>query len=107
MPHIHFHHHHGRRSIPKGYLSVMVGQGGEQQRFVIPVMYVNHPLFTQLLKASEEEYGFDQKGPISIPCHVEEFRHVRCLIEKETAEHHGHHLHGHHHNHHQFLCFKA
>ncbi|XP_047967946.1 auxin-responsive protein SAUR32-like [Salvia hispanica] len=109
MPHIHFHHHQGRRSIPKGYLAVMVGQGGEQQRFVIPVMYVNHPLFMQLLKASEEEYGFDQKGPINIPCHVEEFRHVRCLIDKETAEHHGHHhLHGHGHgHHHQFLCFKA
>ncbi|KAG6411744.1 hypothetical protein SASPL_129828 [Salvia splendens] len=57
------------------------------------VVSVNHPLFTQMLKASEEEYGFDQKGPINIP----------CLIDKETAEHHGHHLHGHH----QFLCYKA
>ncbi|KAH6760450.1 SAUR-like auxin-responsive protein family [Perilla frutescens var. hirtella] len=113
MPHIHFHHHHGggarreTRSIPKGCLAVMVGQGVEQQRFVIPVMYVNHPLFTQLLKASEEEYGFDQKGPINIPCHVEEFCHVRSLIDKETAEHHHYSHHNHHHHHHQFLCFKA
>ncbi|KAL1553161.1 Auxin-responsive protein saur32 [Salvia divinorum] len=108
MQHIHFHHHGGggRRSTPKGCLAVMVGQGDERQRFVIPVMYVNHPLFTQLLKASEEEYGFDQKGPINIPCHVEEFCHVRGLIEKETAEHGGNHHH-HHHHHHQFLCFKA
>lgn len=103
MPHIHFHHHNGgggRRSIPKGCLAVTVGQGAEQQRFVIPVGYVNHPLFTQLLKEAEEEYGFDQQGPINIPCHVEEFCHVRGLIDKETTSHH-------HHNHHHFLCFKA
>ncbi|KAL0317938.1 UNVERIFIED_CONTAM: Auxin-responsive protein SAUR32 [Sesamum angustifolium] len=111
MPHVHFlHHHHGggggrreARSIPKGCLAITVGQGAEQQRFVIPVIYVNHPLFTQLLKEAEEEYGFDQKGPINIPCHVEEFCHVRGLIDKETTSHHHHH----HHHHHHFLCFKA
>ncbi|KAK4431276.1 Auxin-responsive protein SAUR32 [Sesamum alatum] len=118
MPHVHFPHHHlgdgggggGRRearSIPKGCLAITVGQGAEQQRFVIPVIYVNHPLFTQLLKEAEEEYGFDQKGPINIPCHVEEFCHVRGLIDKETTSHHHHQHHHHHHHHHHFLCFKA
>ncbi|KAK6155515.1 hypothetical protein DH2020_009763 [Rehmannia glutinosa] len=93
MPHASSHHHGGgggrreARSIPKGCLAVTVGQGDEQRRFVIPVVYVNHPLFTQLLKEAEEEYGFDQKGPINIPCHVEEFCHVRGLIDKETCFH--------------------
>ncbi|KAL8538130.1 hypothetical protein ACS0TY_000188 [Phlomoides rotata] len=107
MPNLHFHHHgggggSGRRSIPKGCLAVMVGLGTEQERFVIPVGYLNHPLFVQLLKEAEEEYGFDQQGPINIPCHVEEFCHVRGLIDKETTSHHQQN----HHNHHHFLCFK-
>ncbi|KAG8390447.1 hypothetical protein BUALT_Bualt01G0084300 [Buddleja alternifolia] len=110
MPHIHFHHHGGGggrreiKNIPKGCVAITVGQGEEQQRFIIPVIYVNHPLFTQLLKEAEEEYGFDHDGPINIPCHVEEFCHVRGIIDKETTSH-GHH-HRYHHNH-QFLCFKA
>ncbi|KAK6936630.1 Small auxin-up RNA [Dillenia turbinata] len=93
-----FHHNHQNekemREIPKGCLAIMVGQGEEQQRFVIPVIYINHPLFIQLLKEAEEEYGFDQKGPITIPCHVEEFRHVQGLIDKEKSlqHHHSHHI---------------
>ncbi|XP_042057556.1 auxin-responsive protein SAUR32-like [Salvia splendens] len=103
--HLNFHLQHGggRRGIPRRRVAITVGQGAEQQRFVIPVMYVNHPLFTELLREAEEEYGFDQKGAINIPCHVEEFRQVRGLIDQDaTSYRHHHHAH-----HHQFLCFRA
>lgn len=109
IPHLHFHYHHHQdekkdlKDIPKGCLAVMVGQGEEQQRFVIPVIYINHPLFMQLLKEAEEEYGFDQKGPITIPCHVEEFRTVQGMIDKEQSLHHNHN----HHQHHHVLCFRV
>ncbi|KAE8724063.1 Auxin-responsive protein SAUR32 [Hibiscus syriacus] len=77
------------RDVPKGCLAIRVGsQGEEQQRFVVPVMYFNHPLFLHLLKEAEDEYGFDQKGTITIPCHVEQFRNVRCLIDSEKPLHH-------------------
>ncbi|KAK8481603.1 hypothetical protein V6N13_077211 [Hibiscus sabdariffa] len=89
--HVDFHLH-----IPRGCVAVMVGQGEEQRRFVIPVVYINHPLFMQLLKVAEEEYGFDQKGPITIPCHVEEFRNVQGMIDKD-----------HHHHHHHVWCFRV
>ncbi|KAL7003673.1 Auxin-responsive protein saur32, partial [Sarracenia purpurea var. burkii] len=106
----HHHHHGGKKEvkdIPKGCLAVTVGQGEEQQRFIIPVIYINHPLFMQLLKEAEEEYGFDQKGPINIPCHVEEFRHIQGLIDKEKSHHHHHHHHHHnHHHHHHLPCFR-
>ncbi|XP_075476447.1 auxin-responsive protein SAUR32-like [Primulina tabacum] len=100
--HLNFHFHH--RNVPKGCLAITVGQGPEQRRFIIPVIYVNHPLFTQLLKDAEEEYGFYQRGTINIPCHVEDFCEVRGMIDKETMPHHHHH---HNHHHHHFLCFKA
>ncbi|KAG7990630.1 hypothetical protein I3843_02G034800 [Carya illinoinensis] len=87
-------HHQGKkqemRDVPKGCLAIKVGQGEEQQRFVVPVMYFNHPLFMQLLKEAEEEYGFDQKGTITIPCHVEEFRNVQGMIDREKSLHHRH-----------------
>lgn len=96
IPHLHFHHNHHEnnkkdmKDIPKGCLAILVGQGEEQQRFVIPVMYMNHPLFMQLLKEAEEEYGFDQKGPITIPCHVEQFRTVQGMIDREKCLPHHH-----------------
>ncbi|KAI3444365.1 hypothetical protein Pfo_001030 [Paulownia fortunei] len=92
----HHHHHHEKKQlvkdVPKGCLAIKVGQGEEQQRFVVPVIYFNHPLFLQLLKGAEEEYGFDQKGTITIPCHVEEFRFVQRMIDK-GRHHHSHHNH--------------
>ncbi|KAH7854844.1 hypothetical protein Vadar_018335 [Vaccinium darrowii] len=107
FPHLHLHHHKKdvmmMRDIPKGCLAVMVGQGEEQQRIIIPVIYINHPLFMQLLKEAEEEYGFDQKGPITIPCHVEQFRQVQGMIDQDKSHHHHHN----HHHHHHLLCFKV
>ncbi|XP_020236776.1 auxin-responsive protein SAUR32 [Cajanus cajan] len=93
IPQLHFHHHHEKKDmkdVPKGCLAILVGQGEEQQRFVIPVMYMNHPLFMQLLKEAEDEYGFDQKGPITIPCYVEQFRTVQGIIDREKCLHHHH-----------------
>ncbi|AES82805.1 putative small auxin-up RNA [Medicago truncatula] len=80
------------RGVPKGCLAIKVGQGEDQQRFVVPVIYFNHPLFMQLLKEAEEEYGFDHKGAITIPCRVEEFRNIRGLIDREKSLHHNHHV---------------
>ncbi|XP_022734051.1 auxin-responsive protein SAUR32-like [Durio zibethinus] len=95
IPYLHAFHHHEKKDlkdIPKGFLAILVGQGEELQRFVIPVIYINHPLFMHLLKEAEEEYGFDQKGPITIPCHVDEFRNVQGMIDKEQHNHHHHHI---------------
>ncbi|XP_004306629.1 PREDICTED: auxin-induced protein X15-like [Fragaria vesca subsp. vesca] len=107
LPHLHHHHHSNHknkqvngRDVPKGCLAIKVGVGEEQQRFVVPVLYFNHPLFIQLLKEAEKEYGFDQKGTITIPCHVEEFRYVQGMIDRERS------VHGHHHHHH-VGCFRV
>ncbi|KAG2720617.1 hypothetical protein I3760_02G044200 [Carya illinoinensis] len=67
--------------MPKGCLAIKVGKGEERQRFVVPVIYFNNSLFMQLLKEAEEEYGFDQKGIITIPWYVE---------EEKSLHHHDH-----------------
>ncbi|KAK9665173.1 hypothetical protein RND81_14G095400 [Saponaria officinalis] len=110
---LHHHHHddhhdnHKMKGVPKGCMAIMVGHEGEEQlkRFIIPIFYVNHPLFIKLLNDAQEEYGFKHKGPIIIPCHVEDFLRVQSLIDHE--QHNNHHNHNDHHHHHNFLCFKA
>ncbi|KAL7156501.1 hypothetical protein ABFS83_02G014100 [Erythranthe nasuta] len=54
--------------VPKGHLAVYVGQN-EKKRFVIPLSYLNHPLFKELLFRAEEEFGFHHPmGGLTIPC---------------------------------------
>ncbi|RWV88122.1 hypothetical protein GW17_00049817 [Ensete ventricosum] len=74
------------RPPPKGHLAVYVGGGRKDvgghppRRYVVPVMYFNHPLFAELLREAEEEVGFDHPGGITIPCPAAEFEHVRKRI---------------------------
>jgi len=69
-----------RVQVPKGFLVVCVGRGDESQRFWIPVLHFNDPLFAELLKEVEDEYGFDHEGVINIPCDVSDFQNLQKLI---------------------------
>ncbi|ONH90877.1 hypothetical protein PRUPE_8G079900 [Prunus persica] len=44
--------------IPKGHFAAYVGKN-QKKRFVIPVSYLNEPLFLDLLNQAEEEFGYD------------------------------------------------
>ncbi|XP_038971571.1 uncharacterized protein LOC120104446 [Phoenix dactylifera] len=76
---------------PKGHLAIYVGGGrnGEEgappRRFVVPVIHFNHPLFGELLKEAEEEFGFNHPGGITIPCPVSRFERLRSRIAAEPC----------------------
>ncbi|PSS15543.1 Auxin-responsive protein [Actinidia chinensis var. chinensis] len=54
--------------VPKGYLAVYVGEA-QKKRFLIPISYLNQPLFQDLLHKAEEEFGFRHPmGGLAIPC---------------------------------------
>ncbi|XP_068324339.1 indole-3-acetic acid-induced protein ARG7-like [Pyrus communis] len=62
--------------IPKGYFAVYVGER-QKKRFVIPISYLNDPLFQNLLSQAEEEFGYDHPmGGITIPCSEGTFLHL-------------------------------
>ncbi|KAI3769026.1 hypothetical protein L6452_00122 [Arctium lappa] len=65
-----------RRSaaVPEGHLPVYVGE--EMERFVVSAELLNHPIFINLLNRSAQEYGYEQKGVLRIPCHVLVFERV-------------------------------
>ncbi|XP_073101975.1 auxin-responsive protein SAUR32-like [Elaeis guineensis] len=88
VPHLGHGQGHGKRTMvpAKGWIGIRVGQEGEEkQRFEVPVEYLKHPLFVGLLEQTKKEYGFEQKGPINIPCGIDHFRHVRSIIDRDTA----------------------
>ncbi|KAL5788782.1 hypothetical protein ACOSP7_005731 [Xanthoceras sorbifolium] len=59
--------------VPKGHFAVYVGET-EKKRFVVPLSYLKHPSFQNLLCQAEEEFGFDHPaGGLTIPCSEEVF----------------------------------
>ncbi|PWA90784.1 small auxin-up RNA [Artemisia annua] len=65
-----------QQNVPKGYLAVYVGEV-QRQRFVVPLSYLDQPLFQELLRRSEEDFGFDHPmGGLTIPCREEAFVHL-------------------------------
>ncbi|KAK8498054.1 hypothetical protein V6N13_121443 [Hibiscus sabdariffa] len=63
-----------RRSVPEGHVPIYVGE--EMELFVVSAQLLNHPVFIALLNKSAQEYGYNQKGVLRIPCHVLVFERV-------------------------------
>jgi len=65
--------------VPKGYVAVYVGE--KQKRFVIPISYLNQPLFQDLLSQSAEEFGYDHPtGGLTIPCNENVFQRITSRL---------------------------
>ncbi|XP_052206184.1 auxin-induced protein 15A-like [Diospyros lotus] len=65
--------------VPKGCLAVYVGEA--LRRFVIPVSYLNHPLFQDLLHWAEEEFGYNHPmGGLTLPCGEDYFISLTSLL---------------------------
>mgnify|MGYP004617261615 CR=1 FL=1 len=64
--------------VPKGHLPVYVGEM-EKKRYVVPISYLNHPAFQELLHQAAEEFGFDHPttGGLTIPC--EEYAFIKLI----------------------------
>ena len=66
--------------IPKGYFAVYVGES-QKKRFLIPISYLNEPLFLELLSQAEEEFGYNHPmGGITIPCSEDTFLHFTSRL---------------------------
>ncbi|XP_022986725.1 auxin-responsive protein SAUR24-like [Cucurbita maxima] len=53
--------------VPRGHCAVYVGDI-QRKRFVVPVSYLNHPSFQQLLNRVEEFGYHHPHGGLTIPC---------------------------------------
>ncbi|PRQ43993.1 putative small auxin-up RNA [Rosa chinensis] len=64
---------------PTGFLAVYVGE--ERQRFVVPTSFLSHPLFKMLLEKAYNEFGFQQRNGLVVPCSVSAFEEVVSAME--------------------------
>ncbi|KAK4723134.1 hypothetical protein R3W88_013367 [Solanum pinnatisectum] len=64
----------------KGRKGQFVVYTKEGKRFVVPLYYLNHPIFKVLLEMAEEEYGSNVNGPLQVPCENELMEYILCLL---------------------------
>lgn len=64
------------RVAPEGHFVVAAANGDEMERFIVKLDCLSDPAFLRLLEMASEEYGFAQKGPISVPCNPQELRNI-------------------------------
>ncbi|KAL9250297.1 Auxin-induced protein X10A-like protein [Drosera capensis] len=78
---------HRRMKVKKGSLVVLVGLENDHDddvnKFVIPISYIHHPLFSNLLDRARELYGYNTDGPLRLQCSADDFTDLRWRIEKE------------------------
>ncbi|CAN1313787.1 Auxin-responsive protein SAUR20 [Linum perenne] len=64
------------QDVPKGFLAVYVGET-QKKRFVVPLSYLSHPSFQDLLSMAEEEFG------LTIPCSEETFTSITSSFGRQ------------------------
>ncbi|KAL9173833.1 hypothetical protein ABFS82_02G015600 [Erythranthe guttata] len=68
--------------VPKGHFPVYVGP--MHRRFVIPICYLNNPMFQDLLHLAEEEFGYNHPmGGLTIPCNEDYFLSLTSQLSSE------------------------
>ncbi|WOL15361.1 hypothetical protein Cni_G24142 [Canna indica] len=70
------------REAPEGHVPVCVGE--EMERFEVRAELLSRPAFAALLRRSAQEYGYEQRGVLRIPCSAALFR--RLLAAPGSAE---------------------
>ncbi|XP_071741077.1 auxin-induced protein X15-like [Rutidosis leptorrhynchoides] len=65
-------------TTPRGFMAVYVGD--ERQRFVVPTSSLSHPLFKILLAKASEEFGYEQKNGLAVPCSVAAFQEIVTVM---------------------------
>ncbi|KAH7553549.1 hypothetical protein ACOSP7_029709 [Xanthoceras sorbifolium] len=70
----------GGRMVPndvkRGHFAVVAVKGGQPKRFIVEMDNLSNPAFLRLLEQAKEEYGFQQKGVLAVPCRPEELQNV-------------------------------
>ncbi|KAJ9132777.1 hypothetical protein P3X46_033614 [Hevea brasiliensis] len=74
---------HAPSDVPSGHVAVCVGD--RCKRFIVRATYLNHPIFKMLLVQAEEEYGFKNIGPLTIPCDESVFEEILRVLSRSDS----------------------
>uniref|UniRef100_A0ACD5XUY2 Uncharacterized protein n=1 Tax=Avena sativa TaxID=4498 RepID=A0ACD5XUY2_AVESA len=71
-------------SVPvKGHFVVYTA---DRARFEVPLPYLGTAIVGELLRMSEDEFGFTSDGRINLPCDAPVMEYVLCLLGKNSSE---------------------
>ncbi|GFQ03294.1 auxin-induced protein 10a5 [Phtheirospermum japonicum] len=63
--------------VKEGHFAIVArNEDDKPTRFVVGLCVLKHPDFLKLLKMAEEEYGFQQRGALAVPCQPEELKRI-------------------------------
>ncbi|KAG8057640.1 hypothetical protein GUJ93_ZPchr0002g26815 [Zizania palustris] len=75
--------------VEKALLSSMVVPchytGTDRNRLEVPLAYLGMTVFTELLRMSQEEFGFTSDGRIVLPCDAAEMEYVMYLLKRNAS----------------------
>uniref|UniRef100_A0A0A0KEQ9 Uncharacterized protein n=2 Tax=Cucumis sativus TaxID=3659 RepID=A0A0A0KEQ9_CUCSA len=74
------------KDVEEGHFVVFAVDGDERKRFVINLEFLSNPEFLRLLELAKEEYGFQQKGALTVPCRPEE---LQKIVEERRKQKNG------------------
>ncbi|XP_037442970.1 auxin-responsive protein SAUR36-like [Triticum dicoccoides] len=66
----------------KGHCVMYTADG---TRFEVPLVYLSTTVFGELLRISQEEFGFANKGKITLPCDAAVMEYVMCLLRRNAS----------------------
>ncbi|BAF25755.1 Os09g0546300 [Oryza sativa Japonica Group] len=66
----------------KGHCVMYTADG---RRFEVPLVYLGMRVFIELLRMSQEEFGFTSDGRIMLPCDAAEMEYAMCLLKRNAS----------------------
>ncbi|KAG5582998.1 hypothetical protein H5410_053625 [Solanum commersonii] len=68
--------------VKEGYFAVFsVNSEEEPKRFIVELCWLTDPSFLDLLKQTEDEYGFGQKGVLEVHCLAAELQNILIKLK--------------------------
>ncbi|XP_047078643.1 auxin-responsive protein SAUR36-like [Lolium rigidum] len=55
------------------------------KRFEVPLVYLSTTVFSELLRMSQEEFGFASDGKITLPCDATVMDYAMCLLGRNAS----------------------
>ena len=68
--------------VVKGHCIMYTAHGS---RFEVPLVYLSMMVFGELLRVSQEEFGFASNGKITLPCDAAVMEYVMCLLSRDAS----------------------
>ncbi|KAK7245106.1 hypothetical protein RIF29_39940 [Crotalaria pallida] len=78
------------KDVKEGHFAVIATHGEEAKRFIVELDYLTDPDFLRLLEQAKEEFGFQQKGALAVPCRPQELQKIienRRVCNNATMQH--------------------